>query len=207
MPGPWDPDPTVAPPKVLFNREGPQPLQEASTPWRRPETRHTCREMHDHDQRRVLDIYRQGIATGHATFQNQVPEWRDWDAGHLTIGRVVCTRATEVIGWAALSPVSSRPVYRGVAEVSLYVASKNQGQGIGKRLLNELIATSETAGIWTLQAGIFPENKASIRLHQRCGFRTVGRRERLARMSHGPMAGQWRDVILLERRSSLAGSE
>ena len=148
----------------------------------------------------VSAIYKEGIATGQATFQTTVPAWEEWDAGHLVHCRLVVREGAEVAGWAALSPVSKRYVYRGVAEVSIYVAARSRGRGIGQELLTELITTSEETGIWTLQAGIFPENEASVRLHQRCGFRIAGTRERL-----GELHGVWRDVLLLERRSSVTG--
>ena len=149
----------------------------------------------------VRAIYLEGIATGHATFEQSAPEWQTWDAGHLAYARIVArSDAGEVLGWAALSAVSSRCVYAGVAEVSVYVAESARGHGVGKALLARLIAESEAEGIWTLQAGIFPENVASIALHERAGFRLVGVRERL-----GQMNGRWRDVALMERRSLVAG--
>jgi L-amino acid N-acyltransferase YncA len=148
----------------------------------------------------VRAIYEEGIATGHATFQTAAPTWEEWDAGHLRGCRLVATRADHVIGWAALSPVSSRCVYAGVAEVSVYVAADARGAGTGRHLLAALVAESEQHGVWTLQAGIFPENVASITAHERCGFRLVGRRERI-----GQMSGRWRDVLLLERRSPSVG--
>ncbi|MBP6016937.1 MAG: N-acetyltransferase [Candidatus Promineofilum sp.] len=148
----------------------------------------------------VRTIYEEGIATGQATFETAAPEWAAWDAARLTAGRLVARRHG-VVGWAALSPVSSRAVYCGVAEVSIYVAATVRGQGIGRALLAALIESSETAGLWTLQAGIFPENEASVALHLACGFRIVGRRERL-----GLHHGLWRDSLLLERRSSRVGA-
>jgi L-amino acid N-acyltransferase YncA len=148
----------------------------------------------------VRDIYLEGIATGDATFQTAAPSWEAWDAGHLPGGRLVAAEGETVAGWAALSPVSSRPVYAGVAEVSVYVAAAARGQGVGRRLLARLVEESERLGLWTLQAGIFPENVASLALHRSCGFRVVGRRERL-----GQMHGRWRDVLLLERRSAVIG--
>lgn len=149
----------------------------------------------------VRAIYEAGIATGQATFETAAPAWAAWDAAHLADCRLVARRDGQIIGWAALSPVSSRCVYGGVAEVSVYVADGARGQGTGRALLAALVAASEAAGLWTLQAGIFPENEASVRLHQACGFRVVGRRERL-----GQLHGVWRDVLLLERRSAVAGS-
>lgn len=146
----------------------------------------------------VAEIFREGIATGQATFETRVPAWAEWDAGHLKSCRLVALWGGEVGGWAALSPASRRPVYRGVAEVSVYVAAAARGRGVGRALLDALIAASEAAGLWTLQAVMFPENAASVTLHSRCGFRLVGRRERLAQLN-----GAWRDVVLFERRSAI----
>jgi L-amino acid N-acyltransferase YncA len=148
----------------------------------------------------VRKIYQEGIATGNATFETSVPEWEEWDKRHLPSCRLVARADNKVLGWAALSPVSSRCVYGGVAEVSIYVAEDARGQGIGRRLLAALVEASEQNGIWTLQAGIFPENAASIQLHQQAGFRIVGRRERIGRMD-----GRWRDTVLMERRSAVVG--
>lgn len=148
----------------------------------------------------VREIYAQGIATGNATFEQAVPAWKEWDSRHLATCRLVAHLGTEVLGWAALSRVSARRVYEGVAEVSIYVADQAQGQGIGSRLLAALVAESEQNGIWTLQAGIFPENAASMRVHQQAGFRVVGTRERI-----GCMDGRWRDTMLMERRSAVIG--
>jgi L-amino acid N-acyltransferase YncA len=157
--------------------------------------------MRPEDWPAVLAIYLEGIATGHATFEQSAPEWDKWDAGHLAAARIVARSDNgDVLGWAALSPVSSRCVYAGVAEVSVYVAESARGRGVGRALLERLIDDSEANGIWTLQAGIFPENIASFSLHQSAGFRIVGNRERL-----GQMNGRWRDVVLLERRSEVAG--
>jgi L-amino acid N-acyltransferase YncA len=147
----------------------------------------------------VRAIYLEGIATGNATFATSAPDWEEWDSNHLRVCRLV-VRSGGVLGWVALSPVSERCVYRGVAEVSIYVAEHARGRGIGAVLLPALIQESERAGIWTLQAGIFPENDASIRLHKQAGFRVVGVREKL-----GCMGGRWRDVILMERRSAVVG--
>ncbi|MGH9537719.1 MAG: GNAT family N-acetyltransferase [Terriglobales bacterium] len=149
----------------------------------------------------VRSIYLEGIATGNATFQQTAPDWDEWNAGHLPTCRLIARWEPVVIGWAALSPVSRRPVYRGVAEVSIYVAKSARGCGVGSKLMSQLIADSETAGIWTLQAGIFPENAASIELHARAGFRVVGTRSRI-----GCMNGRWRDVVLMERRSATSGA-
>jgi L-amino acid N-acyltransferase YncA len=146
----------------------------------------------------VAEIYWEGIRNGLATFEAEVPSWEAWDASHLPHHRLVADLLGEVVGWSALAPVSSRPCYRGVAEDSVYVASWAQGRGVGRALLDGLIERSEAAGIWTLRAGIFPENKASVRLHLGCGFRLVGVHERLGRLN-----GEWRDVLLLERRSEV----
>ncbi len=154
----------------------------------------------------VLAIYAEGIATGHATFATELPTWHTWDSGHLAAARLVALAdgsgpdAANVLGWVALSPVSERCVYAGVAEVSVYVAAAARGQGVGRALLSGLIVAAETQGIWTLQAGIFPENTASLALHEKNGFRLVGRRERI-----GQLHGQWRDTMLLERRSTVVG--
>ncbi len=149
----------------------------------------------------VRAIYAEGLATGTATFATEPPTWSDWDGGHLPTCRLVATDETGAVrGWAALSPVSGRCVYAGVGEVSVYVAAQARGQGVGRQLLTALIAESEAHGMWTLQAGIFPENTASVRLHQAHGFRVVGRRERI-----GQLAGVWRDTLLLERRSAVVG--
>jgi L-amino acid N-acyltransferase YncA len=161
----------------------------------------TLRAMQPDDWPAVAAIYEEGIATGDATFQTETPPWQAWDAGHLQACRLVAQDAASLAGWAALSAVSSRKVYAGVAEVSVYVAARTRGRGVGRALLAALIAASEAHGIWTLQAGIFPENLASVRLHERCGFRIVGRRERL-----GEIRGRWRDVLLLERRSPHVGA-
>ena len=149
----------------------------------------------------VRSIYLEGIATGNATFQQIAPDWEEWDTGHLRSCRMVARSEQQIVGWAALSSVSRRPVYRGVAEVSIYVAESARGRGIGAKLMAQLIADSEAEGIWTLQAGIFPENTSSIALHTKAGFRVVGTRSKL-----GCMDGRWRDVVLLERRSLVAGT-
>jgi phosphinothricin acetyltransferase len=148
----------------------------------------------------VRAIYLEGIATGNATFEQDAPDWDKWDAGKLAACRLVARLNGEIAGWAALSPVSARAVYRGVVEVSVYVASRARRKGLGRELLDRLISESEAEGLWTLQAGIFPENTPSIRLHERAGFRVVGTRERI-----GEMKGVWRDVVLMERRSAVAG--
>ena len=150
------------------------------------------------DWKNVSEIYRQGIETGNATFQQEIPTYTDWDNGHLKNCRIVAIKDNEVAGWAALTPVSGRCVYAGVAEVSVYVADKNRGHKIGHKLLEKLIIESENEKLWTLQAGIFPENIASLKIHEALGFRKIGHRERI-----GQMNGIWRDIILLERRSKL----
>lgn len=155
----------------------------------------------------VARIYAAGIATGHATFEAEPPTWDDFDAGKLPGQRLVALDPSgRVVGWAAASGVSDRCVYAGVVEHSVYVDPAAQGAGIGRALLDGLIASTEAAGIWTIQSGIFPENTASLALHRRCGFRVIGTRERLGRMTHGPLAGRWRDVLLLERRSTAVGA-
>jgi len=162
----------------------------------------------------VREIYREGIATGNATFETEVPDWEKWDSSHRKDCRLVALEPIDetvaetliplgkliVLGWAALSPVTSRRGYRGVAEVSVYVSAIARGRGIGKELLQALVQESEVNGIWTLQAGIFPENTASISLHKSCGFRKVGVRRRI-----GKLGDIWRDVILMERRSAIVG--
>jgi len=152
------------------------------------------------DWNAVRSIYLQGMRTGDATFERDAPEWKDWDASHLAACRIVARSEQRVIGWAALSPVSKRHIYRGVAEVSVYVEEATRGRGIGSLLLTELVNRSEKEGIWTLQAGVFPENIASVQLHRRAGFRVVGTRTRL-----GLMGDRWRDVLLMERRSAIVG--
>lgn len=148
----------------------------------------------------VREIYREGIATGNATFESELPDWEKWDNNHRQDCRLIARKEEQVLGWAALSPVSGRRVYSGVAEVSVYVAAAARGTGVGKSLLQALIAESELHGIWTLQAGIFRENAASVALHKSCGFREVGVRHRI-----GKLGETWRDVLLLERRSATIG--
>ena len=157
-------------------------------------------QMNSADWEEVRSIIREGIATGHTTFETEAPSWDKWDAGHLEFARLVARRDDKVLGWAALSPVSKRDAYRGVAELSISVAEESRGQGIGRALLDALIEESEKNGIWMLQAAIFPENTASVKLHLRCGFREVGRRERI-----GKLNGSWRDTVLFERRSKIVG--
>lgn len=144
----------------------------------------------------VRKIYEEGIATGQATFELEAPEWGVWDKNHLSSCRFVAKNDNKIVGWAALSPVSERCVYGGVAEVSVYISADARGQGVGTQLVAALIEDSGKEGIWTLQAGIFPENVASIKLHRKSGFREVGYREKI-----GQLKGVWRDVILMERRN------
>lgn len=150
------------------------------------------------DWPRVRTIYAEGISTRNATFEQEPPDWETWNSSHLPDLRLAGEADGLVVGWAALSLVSRREAYRGVAEVSVYVSEEARGRGVGRSLLSELVERSERAGIWTLQAGIFPENTASLRLHEACGFRLVGVRERVGRQNSG-----WRDVLLLERRSAV----
>lgn len=157
-------------------------------------------QMSENDWPQVRSIYLEGISTGQSTFETDAPVWEKWDDGHLPVARLVARDGDKVLGWAALSPVSRRHVYRGVAELTVYVAESARGRGHGRALLEALIAESERNGIWTLQASIFPENVASVELHRRCGFREVGRRERI-----GMMNGLWRDTLLFERRSRVVG--
>ena len=153
------------------------------------------------DWPQAREIYLQGISTGVATFETEAPNWAGWDAAHLPFARMTARQegGGMVLGWAALSPVSARSVYRGVAEISVYVRNTARGQGIGRALLEALVAESEKHGIWTLQASIFAANEASLALHRACGFREVGRRERIAQLH-----GQWHDTVLMERRSTTA---
>jgi len=150
----------------------------------------------------VAEIYAEGIAMRQATFETEVPSYADWNAAHLASPRLVARDGDRIVGWAALTPVSRRPVYAGVTDLSVYVGGAERGRGIGRLLLEELVRRSEQAGIWTLQAGVFPENEASLRLHAACGFRVVGVRERIGRHD-----GLWRDVVLLERRSMHGGCD
>jgi L-amino acid N-acyltransferase YncA len=157
-------------------------------------------QMKPEDWEQVRSIYLEAIATGYTTFETEPPSWEKWDAGHLEIARLVARSGDDVLGWALLSSVSKRYAYRGVAELSISHTEKSRGRGIGRVLLEALIEESERNGIWTLQAAIFPENVASVKLHLRCGFREVGRRERI-----GQLNGIWRDTLLFERRSEIVG--
>jgi len=158
------------------------------------------RDLEPLDWPDVARIFEDGIRSGNATFELEPPAWEAWDAAHSQI-RVIAELEGRVVGWAALSSKSTRHCYRGVAESSVYVEEAAQGRGVGRALMDEVIARSEADGVWTLEAGIFPENKASLRLHLGCGFRLVGVRERL-----GEANGEFRDVLLLERRSEVIGS-
>jgi L-amino acid N-acyltransferase YncA len=160
----------------------------------------TVRELRPDDWPAVRSIFEDGIRSGDATFETEPPSWEAWDAAHPEL-RLVAEHGGSLLGWAALSPASSRRCYRGVSEVSVYVAEEARGAGVGRTLLDRLIELSERAGYWTLTAGVFPENEASLRLHRACGFRELGVRERL-----GESGGVWRDVVLLERRSTLVGA-
>ena len=156
------------------------------------------RDLRPDDWPEVARIYADGIATGDATFETEVPSWEEWDAAHLREHRFVAVADDEVVGWIAATAVSHRSVYRGVLEHSVYVDTARQGQGVGRALLEALIGSTERAGAWTLQTSIFPENLASLALHESCGFRVVGRRDRIGRHHGG-----WRDTFLLERRSEV----
>jgi phosphinothricin acetyltransferase len=158
-------------------------------------------DMKKEDWEEVSKIYLEGINTKKATFQTQVPAWEDWDSSHLKSCRLVARLGNKVLGWAALSPTSSRCVYAGVAEVSIYIGEEYRGKDIGTSLLNNLVKLSEKNGFWTLQSGIIKENSASIALHKKCGFREVGVREKLGKMCNK----KWYDVVLMERRSYTVG--
>jgi L-amino acid N-acyltransferase YncA len=161
----------------------------------------TIEKMLTEHWEQVRKIYAEGMATGNATFQQDVPSWEEWDHTHLTNCRIIAQSHGQLTGWAALSPVSTRCVYAGVAEVSIYVSLAKTNSGVGSSLLKRLIELSEDNGIWTLQSGIFPENLPSLHLHLKHGFREVGRRERI-----GKINGVWRDVVLMERRSAKTGT-
>lgn len=161
----------------------------------------TIRALQPDDWPAVEAIYAAGIATGDATFETRPPTWDDFDRTHLDDHRLVATHGHQIVGWVAASPVSDRCAYAGVVEHSIYIDPAHQGQGAGRVLLRAFITSTEGAGIWTIQSGIFPENTASLALHHSCGFRTIGHRERIGRHN-----GHWRDVILLERRSPTIGT-
>lgn len=159
-------------------------------------------EMKESDLPQASAIYLSGIRTGLATFQRDVPEWEEWNDGHSELCRLVARSEDGILGWAALTPVSTRCVYAGVAEVSIYIGEGYRRHAVGTELLTALSSRSEENGFWTLQSGIIRENSGSIRLHEKCGFRMVGYRERLGRMEDG----RWHDVVLMERRSRIVGS-
>ena len=166
------------------------------------------REMKAADWPAVERIYRQGIEDGEATFEAATPTWGAFDAGRLPGLRLVAVdEGDSITGWVAASAVSSRPAYRGVVEHSVYIDRGARGRGVGRSLLENFIAAADEAGVWTIQSSIFPENAASKRLHEATGFRVVGRRERIARAAIGPHAGQWRDTLLIERRSRIVGMD
>ncbi|WP_413376590.1 N-acetyltransferase family protein [Alkalihalobacillus sp. 1P02AB] len=158
----------------------------------------TIKKLEKSNWEQVREIYIEGLATRNATFQTEAPCWDIWDETHHHVGRLVAVVDGKVVGWCALTPISSRPVYRGVAEVSIYISKKYTNKGIGSQLMNSLIKGSEAQGVWTLQASIFPENETSILLHKKFGFRIVGRREKIAQLD-----GIWRDTILVERRKRI----
>lgn len=160
----------------------------------------TLEKMQPPDWEAVRQIYEEGIATGNATFQQTAPTWDEWNSSHLPHSRIVAKENGDTLGWAALTPVSGRCVYSGVAEVSVYVSNRARGKGLGKQLLQKLIEESEANNIWTLEAGIFPENIASIKIHEDRGFHKLGTREKI-----GQINGIWRDTILMERRSKIIG--
>ena len=160
------------------------------------------RSMAPSDWEHVSRIYLEGISTGFATFETQVPKYEDWDRAHIKECRLVAENDGEILGWAALSPVSSRCVYGGVGEGSVYISDKSRGKGVGKLLMQHLIEESEKAGYWTIQSGIFPENMASIKLHEKVGFRYIGKRERV-----GKIHGVWKDNLLFEKRSPTIGTD
>ena len=164
------------------------------------------RAMVTTDAETVLKIYGEGIQTGHATFEAEVPDWHKWDSGHLTLCRWVSEEGVTVLGWGALTQVSPRRVYSGVAEVSICVSLNTQNQDIGSILLEHLISSSEESSFWTLKAQVFPENNISIYVHEKQGFRKSGTRRQLAQMSYGSMAGEWTDPVLMERRNKIVGN-
>ncbi|MDF1548766.1 MAG: GNAT family N-acetyltransferase [Bacteroidales bacterium] len=158
------------------------------------------REMNQGDAKRVLEIYQQGLNTRNATFETVVPVWEDWDKKYLEHSRFVYDLNGDVVGWVVLSSVSTREVYKGVCEISIYVDNNNKGKGIGSSLMEKVIESSEINGVWTLFSSVFPENVATIKLHEKFGFRVIGTREKIAQLD-----GKWRDTIMLERRSKIVG--
>lgn len=167
----------------------------------------TVRDMSAADWPEVERIYREGIATGNATFEASPPSWEDFDHERVAAPRLVAVQDDTVVGWAAAGRVSSRCVYEGVLEHSVYVAEAARGHGIGRVLLDAFLKAAEAAEVWTVQSGVFPENEPSLALHRELGFRIVGTRERVGKMGYGPYAGRWRDVVMIERRSGLVGME
>jgi len=165
----------------------------------------TVRDMTAADWPDVERIYREGIATGNATFEASPPSWEDFDREKVAHPRLVAVEDGAVVGWAAAGRVSSRCVYEGVLEHSVYVAESARGHGVGRVLLDAFLRAAEAAQIWTVQSGVFPENEPSLALHRELGFRTVGTRERVGKMGYGPYSGVWRDVVMIERRSSRVG--
>ena len=161
--------------------------------------------MKPEDWQQVRSIYREGIGTGNSTFEADAPDWDKWDSAHLQEHRLVVREGNTILAWAALSSVSARSAYSGVAELSLYVTAAYRGKGIGAALLNATIDSTEKAGLWALQGGIFPENTPSLRLVKKHGFKEIGKREKIGKMTYGDFAGTWRDVILVERRSAMTG--
>lgn len=159
------------------------------------------RPMKVEDWDSVSRIYEEGIATGFATFETNVPSYATWDSAHLKICRIIAVKEDEIVGWAALSQVSGRCVYGGVVEVSVYISATSRGLGVGKLLMEQLILESEAEGVWTLQSGIFPENEASIQLHKKVGFRYIGKREKIGKTKEGI----WKDNLVFERRSKVVG--
>ena len=189
---------TLVPDALDRRRRGDQP-----SPGKPPMTRIVPLQPQHWDQ--VRQIYADGIATGHATFESEPPSWEHFNRTKLPDHRLVAIDDGTVVGWIAASPVSDRCVYAGVVEHSVYVAPAAQGRGIGRQLLEAFAASTEDAGIWTIQSGVFAENTASLTLHHAAGYRDIGTRERIGLMTYGPHAGQWRDVILIERRSPTIG--
>jgi len=165
----------------------------------------TIRTMTAADWPDVERIYREGIATGNATFEASPPSWEEFDREKVAEPRLVAVEDGAVVGWAAAGRVSSRCVYEGVLEHSVYVAEAARGHGVGRVLLDAFLRAAEAAEVWTVQSGVFPENEPSLALHRELGFRTVGTRERVGKMGYGPYAGEWRDVVMIERRSALVG--
>ncbi|KOF55631.1 MULTISPECIES: GNAT family N-acetyltransferase [Clostridium] len=164
---------------------------------------YSIQEMKSENWEAVAKIYMEGINTGKATFQSELPSFEDWDKGHMKVCRLVAYDGKNVLGWAALSPTSSRCVYKGVAEVSIYIGGAYRGKGVGKSILSNLIKLSEKNGIWSLYSAIIRENSSSIALHKSCGFREIGIREKVAKMSNGI----WHDTVLMEHRSKVVGIE